>query len=113
VVPVGPADDGRGVDLGKALRSLVDRGITAVLAEPGPRLSAALVAGRAVDRLVLHIAGGVVGPAGVPRPAPCSVPPAGADWGWRTVASGVVGEDVEVVAVPAPATAGVPVQRSV
>lgn len=108
VVPVAAAPTG--LDLTVALTALARRGITAVLAEPGATLAAALVARRLVDRLVLHVAGRVPGPSGLPRMTPAVAPPAGAPWRWRTVASGAVGADTELVAVPV--DAATPLQRS-
>lgn len=55
-VPTGP--DGR-VVVAAGLAALAEHGITSVLAEPGPRLAAALIAADVVDRLVLHVALGL------------------------------------------------------
>ncbi|MEX0952262.1 MAG: bifunctional diaminohydroxyphosphoribosylaminopyrimidine deaminase/5-amino-6-(5-phosphoribosylamino)uracil reductase RibD [Nitriliruptoraceae bacterium] len=49
---------GAHVDLAAAMRALVDRGVTTLLAEPGRTLADALVVHELVDRLVLHVADG-------------------------------------------------------
>lgn len=100
VVEVAADRDGR-VDLPSALRSLADRGIQSVLAEPGPRLAEALVAAGVVDRLVLHVAGAAQARLSRPIPTPPSRPTRGADWRWRPVRLGVLGADLEFVAEPA------------
>lgn len=49
----------RGLDLGAALRELLEERILTVLAEPGPRLARGLIAAGAVDLIEVHVAGGV------------------------------------------------------
>jgi len=58
IVPVPAASQGRGLDLAAALAALLDHRILTVLAEPGPVLADALLAGGHVDVVELHIAGG-------------------------------------------------------
>ena len=101
VVAVDAGPDGR-VDLGAGLVALATHEVTSVLAEPGATLAGALVAARLVDRLVVHVATDVAGADGVPRLARALDPPRRAGWAWRTTATGRVGGDREVVAVPAP-----------
>jgi diaminohydroxyphosphoribosylaminopyrimidine deaminase/5-amino-6-(5-phosphoribosylamino)uracil reductase len=55
---------GRGLDLQAALAALLDHRILTVLAEPGPELADALLAGGLVDDVELHLAG-VVAPDGI------------------------------------------------
>lgn len=43
-------------DVAAGLQALVDHGITALLAEPGPRLGTALLGAGAVDRVLVHVA---------------------------------------------------------
>lgn len=87
-VPRGPG----GLDLAAALSALVEEGVTTVLAEPGPTLASALVAGGHVDRVVLHIA---ADPELVERPH------AAIDLvGWRIVRRGGAGPDRIVELVP-------------
>lgn len=43
-------------DIAAGLQALVDHGITALLAEPGPRLGTALLGAGAVDRVLVHVA---------------------------------------------------------
>jgi len=74
------------LDLVAALRSLADRGITTVLAEPGRTLASALVADDLVDRLVLHVADGP----GVLQPAVAVEGP------WELERLGGVGPDAVV-----------------
>ncbi len=60
IVEVSEADGvDQGLDLRAALGALLERQILTVLAEPGPRLARALLAGGLVDDLELHIAGPV------------------------------------------------------
>ncbi|MEX0869360.1 MAG: bifunctional diaminohydroxyphosphoribosylaminopyrimidine deaminase/5-amino-6-(5-phosphoribosylamino)uracil reductase RibD [Nitriliruptoraceae bacterium] len=56
IARVAPGRDGR-VDIGEAVRTLAELGVTTVFAEPGRRLAQAMVDADVVDRLVLHIAG--------------------------------------------------------
>lgn len=96
VVAVAAGDDDR-VDPAAALAALADRGISAVLAEPGATLAAALVGHGLVDRLVLHVADRPAG--GEPPVLPaCVRPPADGAWMWCRLASGTLGDDVELVA---------------
>jgi diaminohydroxyphosphoribosylaminopyrimidine deaminase / 5-amino-6-(5-phosphoribosylamino)uracil reductase len=85
VVDVAAGDAG-GVHLPAALAALAEHGITAILAEPGATLAAALLAARTVDRVVLHV-GLEVGD-GPARP----VLPIGP--GWRTERLGGAGPDL-------------------
>lgn len=110
VVAVAPGADG-GVDPAAALAALADRDVQAVLAEPGPTLSSALVAAGLVDRLVAHVAVSLVGPAGLPQLTPHVQPAADAGWRWRAERSGPLGDDVEVVCTPEPAAAPRPVPQ--
>jgi diaminohydroxyphosphoribosylaminopyrimidine deaminase / 5-amino-6-(5-phosphoribosylamino)uracil reductase len=55
---VGTSRDERGVDLGDALRRLLDHRVLTVLAEPGPVLASALLAEGLVDVVELHVARG-------------------------------------------------------
>ena len=55
--------DADGPGLAAALAALPDLGILSVLAEPGPRLAAALLAADLVDAAELHVAGTSVAPA--------------------------------------------------
>ena len=57
VVRVAHAPARAGLDLGAALGALLDHRILTVLAEPGPTLADALLAGGLVDDVELHIAG--------------------------------------------------------
>lgn len=98
------ADRGR-VDVRAALHALADRDIQTVLAEPGSTLAASLVAGRAVDRLVLHVAPRRIAASGLPR-TPACLHPAGAP-PWQVQRTTSRGDDVELVAVPA-----VPAERA-
>lgn len=52
----GPGPDR--LDVAAALGALLDERVLTVLAEPGPRLAAALLAAGAVDVIELHVAGG-------------------------------------------------------
>ena len=99
VVTVAADDRGR-VDPGAAMTALADRGIGAVLAEPGATLAASLVAAGVVDRLVVHVAGQATRSGLRPALAGCTRPPADADWTWRPVASGTLGTDLELVVAP-------------
>jgi diaminohydroxyphosphoribosylaminopyrimidine deaminase / 5-amino-6-(5-phosphoribosylamino)uracil reductase len=112
VVTTAPAQDG-GVDLREVLAALAERDVHQVLAEGGASVARALVADRLVDRLVLHIALGLIGPHGMPRVCPAAQPPPGAGWSWRTERTGYLGDDLEVVAVPSDdrARAGAPAQE--
>jgi diaminohydroxyphosphoribosylaminopyrimidine deaminase / 5-amino-6-(5-phosphoribosylamino)uracil reductase len=90
VLVVAPDPRG-GLDLGAALVALGGAGITSVLAEPGPTLAAALVAGGHVDRVVLHVAvTRRTGPA-VRAVRAVDLPPARR---WRTERSGGAGADL-------------------
>ena len=64
-----PLDGDDGLDLRAALEALLDRRILTVLAEPGPRLVAALLAQQLVDVVELHVAGGAAVVPGSIRPA--------------------------------------------
>jgi diaminohydroxyphosphoribosylaminopyrimidine deaminase/5-amino-6-(5-phosphoribosylamino)uracil reductase len=66
VVPVA-GDEQVGLDLSEALQALLEHRILTVLAEPGPRLAAALLEADLVDRVELHVAGGAT--AALVRPA--------------------------------------------
>lgn len=55
---------GRGLDLGAALAALLEHRILTVLAEPGPALADALLAGGLVDDVEIHLAG-VVAPGSI------------------------------------------------
>jgi diaminohydroxyphosphoribosylaminopyrimidine deaminase/5-amino-6-(5-phosphoribosylamino)uracil reductase len=61
-----PADAAGAVDLGAALRSLGERGITRILAEGGAMLAASLLRAKLVDRIAWFRAGSLVGGDGVP-----------------------------------------------
>lgn len=67
VVAVPLDREGRGLDLTAALARLLDHRILTVLAEPGPRLAAALLDADLVDVVELHVARGA--DAGPLRPA--------------------------------------------
>lgn len=93
VVTVAAGLDGH-LDLRSALAGLHERGIQAVLAEPGATLAGALVQRGLVDRLVVHVAG----PARASALADCLRPPAGTRWRpvlWRRLA-----DDEELVLIP-------------
>jgi diaminohydroxyphosphoribosylaminopyrimidine deaminase / 5-amino-6-(5-phosphoribosylamino)uracil reductase len=81
------ASDGDRVDLRAATAALARYGTTSVLAEPGHTLAQALLDADLVDRLVVHVGGGVGGIVVVPAlaPAPGTV--------WRLERSGGVGAD--------------------
>jgi diaminohydroxyphosphoribosylaminopyrimidine deaminase/5-amino-6-(5-phosphoribosylamino)uracil reductase len=99
VVLTTAGQDG-GVDLGEALAALHARETQHVYVEGGGTLARALVAAGLVDRLVLHIALGLIGPHGIPRICPAAEPPPGAGWSWRTERTGYLGPDLEVISVP-------------
>lgn len=99
VVEVVPGAGG-GVDPRAVLAWLADRDARQVYVEGGAAVARSFVADRLVDRLVLHIAVGLIGPHGMPRPCPAAEPPAGAGWSWRTERTGYLGGDLEVVSVP-------------
>ena len=63
-----------GLDVAAALRLLLDERVLTVLAEPGPRLAAALLAAGAVDVIELHVAGGAAAGSAV-RPALAGLAP--------------------------------------
>lgn len=66
-----PVDGGsEGPDPALALAALSGRGIMTVLAEPGPRLAAALLAADLVDVAELHVAGGAPSATAVALPGP-------------------------------------------
>lgn len=88
--------DGR-VDLAAALSALAGRGVQEVFAEPGATLARSLVVAGLADRLLLHVATGVVGADGMPRTAACALPPRS---GWASQHGGFLGRDLEVVAKP-------------
>jgi diaminohydroxyphosphoribosylaminopyrimidine deaminase/5-amino-6-(5-phosphoribosylamino)uracil reductase len=58
VTTVSIAADGRGLDVTEVLAALLDQRVLTVLAEPGPRLAAALLGAGVVDDVELHVAGG-------------------------------------------------------
>lgn len=97
VVTVAPGDPG-GVDLAEVLGVLADGEVRALYVEGGAAVAASLTRERLVDRLVLHIALGLIGPGGLPGPAPCVAPPPGSGWMWRTEATRYLGADLELVA---------------
>lgn len=96
-VVVVPGALGGGVSLPHALEAVLERGVQALLAEPGATLAGALVAEGLVDRLVVHIAVRRVGADGRPRLARCTTAAATC---WRTRAAGAAGTDHELVARP-------------
>lgn len=65
VIRVEPREAGQ-PDLGKALESIADRGITRLMVEGGARLAAALMSADLVDRLIWFRASGIIGGDGVP-----------------------------------------------
>lgn len=87
--------DGR-VDLRPALAALLERGIHAILAEPGPTVAAALLEARLVDRCVVHVGG----PSAPQRLADCLA--STVDRGWATLVSRPLGDDRELVRAPGP-----------
>jgi diaminohydroxyphosphoribosylaminopyrimidine deaminase / 5-amino-6-(5-phosphoribosylamino)uracil reductase len=91
-----PAAAPAGVDLDAAFGALWDRGIRAILAEPGATLAAALMRAGVVDRLLRHVAGSVVAIDGTPRPAAAVA--TGAAWPVRRQVPR--GDDVEIETVP-------------
>lgn len=97
VVTVAPGDRG-GVDLAEVLVVLAEREVRALYVEGGGTVAASLTRERLVDRLVLHIALGLIGPGGLPGPAPCVAPPPASGWVWRTEATRYLGADLELVA---------------
>lgn len=99
VVEVAPGASG-GVDPRAVLARLAERDARQVYVEGGAAVARSFVADRLVDRLVLHIAVGLIGPHGMPRLCPAAEPPDGAGWSWRTERTGYLGGDLEVVSVP-------------
>lgn len=99
VVPVAAGADGR-VAARAALGALADRGIGSVLAEPGATLATALVREELVDRLVVHVAGRPRDGGGQPTLTTAACPPPDAGWTWCPLASGTIGDDIELVAAP-------------
>lgn len=99
VAVIAPGEAG-GVDLDAALAALGEREVRALYVEGGATVAEALTRRRLVDRLVLHIALGLIGPGGMPRLAPCVTPPPDGGWTWWTEATRYLGADLELVAVP-------------
>ena len=97
VVTVGAGDAG-GVDLAEVLTLLGEREVRTLYVEGGATVAASLIRERLVDRLILHIALGLIGPGGLPGPAACVTPPEGAGWRWWTEATRYLGADLELVA---------------
>ena len=60
-----PVQDGRRLDLARAMELLSEQGLTRILAETGPRLSAALLAGGLADEVIWLAAGRLLGQSGL------------------------------------------------
>lgn len=101
VVLVPPGPDG-GVDVLEALHALAARDLRHVYVEGGATLARTFVDRGLVDRLVLHIALGLIGPHGMPRICAAAEPPPDGGWTWRTERTGYLGPDLEVISVPDP-----------
>lgn len=99
-VAVVATGSGGGLDLPEVLGALAARDVRSVYVEGGGTVAHAFARERLVDRLVLHVALDLIGPAGVPRRTPYVEPPAGAGWIWATELSHHVGADLELVATP-------------
>lgn len=104
VVEVAAAPHG-GVVIDAALSALAVRGVQTLLVEGGAEVARAFVTAGRADRLVLHVGAAVDERRGFRRMTPAADPPAGAGWWWRTESRGLIGPDLEIVAVP---TGGTP-----
>lgn len=89
---------GAHVDLDEVLAALRTEGLHTVLAEPGPTLTASLIAAGVVDRLVLHV-GDAAAERGTPTLAACVRPVSDAT-AWIIERAGFIGPDLEIVATP-------------
>ncbi len=100
------ANAGGGVDLVAAMRQLAARGVTSLLAEPGPTLAGALVAAALVDRLVLHVAA-----TSVDDRSAWAIPAAGGS-AWDVERVGGAGADAILHLVPAGVRSTAPTERA-
>lgn len=95
-----PEGERGGVDLAAVLADLTGREVRSLYVEGGGTVATSLVRERLVDRLILHVALGVIGPGGLPAAPSCVTPPRGSGWAWRTEAARHLGADMELVATP-------------
>lgn len=86
-------------DIPQTCKDLWDREVHSLLVEGGPTLASAFLAAGLVDRLVLHVAPLLLGPAGLPMTAvgPATLGDAGR---WRLAATEQVGDDVVLTYYP-------------